>query len=261
MDNYGTHKTPKVKRWLQRHPEYRLHFIPTSSSWLNQVERFFAEITEKRIRRGAFRSVKALEQAIMITGPSQRQPKAFCVSATATRFWDASPEFVNEFLTQDTRVGVQENNAVPVTSLNACLRWPDVASALDIPGSSATQPIRTGCKLCTSSRFHVFEDTIYGGYWYDCKECHSRGDLIPWRPRSGNALLMRRSSAWQAPVARSLRRFWTLAPSVHTCSITWSGTTLPRFSGRRHKTTWQRTETAEQPATRSHCLICSNGFN
>src|SRR5271168_1258674 len=48
----------------QRHPEYHLHFIPTSSSWLNQVERFFAEITEKRIRRGAFRSVKQLEQAI-----------------------------------------------------------------------------------------------------------------------------------------------------------------------------------------------------
>jgi transposase len=64
MDNYGTHKAPKVRRWFQRHPEYHLHFIPTSSSWLNQVERFFAEITEKRIRRGAFRSVKELEQAI-----------------------------------------------------------------------------------------------------------------------------------------------------------------------------------------------------
>lgn len=64
LDNYGTHKTPSVKRWLLRHPEYHLHFTPTSSSWLNQVERFFAEITEKRIRRGAFRSVKGLEQAI-----------------------------------------------------------------------------------------------------------------------------------------------------------------------------------------------------
>ncbi len=64
IDNYGTHKAPKVKRWLQRHPDFHLHFIPTSSSWLNQVERFFAEITEKRIRRGAFRSVKELERAI-----------------------------------------------------------------------------------------------------------------------------------------------------------------------------------------------------
>jgi transposase len=64
LDNYATHKTPAVKRWLLRHPEYHLHFIPTGSSWLNQVERFFAEITEKRIRRGVFRSVPALEQAI-----------------------------------------------------------------------------------------------------------------------------------------------------------------------------------------------------
>jgi transposase len=84
MDNYGTHKTPKVKRWFQRHPEYHLHFIPTSSSWLNQVERFFAEITEKRIRRGAFRSVKALEQAIMAyLDRHNENPKPFVWSATA----------------------------------------------------------------------------------------------------------------------------------------------------------------------------------
>ena len=64
LDNYATHKTPAVKRWFLRHPEYHLHFTPTSSSWLNQVERFFGEITEKRIRRGVFRSVQALESAI-----------------------------------------------------------------------------------------------------------------------------------------------------------------------------------------------------
>lgn len=64
LDNYATHKTAAVKRWLLRHPDYHLHFIPTSSSWLNQIERFFAEITEKRIRRGVFKSVPALEKAI-----------------------------------------------------------------------------------------------------------------------------------------------------------------------------------------------------
>lgn len=64
LDNYATHKTPAVKRWFLRRPEYHLHFTPTSSSWLNQVERFFGEITEKRIRRGVFRSVPALEAAI-----------------------------------------------------------------------------------------------------------------------------------------------------------------------------------------------------
>lgn len=64
MDNYATHKTPAVKRWFQRHPEYHVHFTPTSASWLNQVERFFAEITNKQIRRGVFRSLPALEQSI-----------------------------------------------------------------------------------------------------------------------------------------------------------------------------------------------------
>jgi len=64
MDNYGTHKHPKVREWFVRHPEFVPHFTPTSSSWLNQVERFFAEITERRIRRGTFRSVEELERAI-----------------------------------------------------------------------------------------------------------------------------------------------------------------------------------------------------
>jgi transposase len=65
MDNYATHKTPAVRRWFVKHPQYHVHFTPTSASWLNLVERFFAEITNQRIRRGAFRSVAALRQAIM----------------------------------------------------------------------------------------------------------------------------------------------------------------------------------------------------
>src|SRR5262245_22357623 len=64
LDNYGTHKTPEVKAWLSRHRRFQLHFTPTSASWLNLVERFFADITQKRIRRGAFRSVAELEEAI-----------------------------------------------------------------------------------------------------------------------------------------------------------------------------------------------------
>ena len=84
MDNYGTHKAPSIKRWLQKHPEYQLHFTPTSSSWLNQVERFFAKITEKRIRRGAFRSVKALEQAITdYLQEHNKNPKPFVWVADA----------------------------------------------------------------------------------------------------------------------------------------------------------------------------------
>lgn len=64
VDNYGTHKHPRVKSWIRRHPRFHLHFIPTSSSWLNMVERWFREITDKRIRRGAFRSVPELIAAI-----------------------------------------------------------------------------------------------------------------------------------------------------------------------------------------------------
>jgi transposase len=84
MDNYGTHKTPRVKRWLQRHPRYAVHFTPTSASWLNQVERFFAEVTEKRIRRGVFRSVQALEAAIKdYLEKHNLDPKPFVWTATA----------------------------------------------------------------------------------------------------------------------------------------------------------------------------------
>jgi len=64
MDNYGTHKTPAVKAWFARHPRFHVHFTPTSASWLNQVERWFATLTEKCIRRGTHRSTRQLEQAI-----------------------------------------------------------------------------------------------------------------------------------------------------------------------------------------------------
>jgi transposase len=64
LDNYGTHKHPEVKKWLAARPRYHVHFTPTSSSWLNQVERWFAEITRKRIRRGTFRSVRELTKSI-----------------------------------------------------------------------------------------------------------------------------------------------------------------------------------------------------
>lgn len=84
LDNYATHKTPRVKRWLARHPEYVVHFTPTSGSWLNQVERFFAEITEKRIRRGTFHNVKALVAAInAYLDEHNHAPKPFKWTANA----------------------------------------------------------------------------------------------------------------------------------------------------------------------------------
>ena len=64
VDNYATHKHPRVKSWMRRHPRFHFHFIPTSSSWLNLVERWFREITDKRIRRGSFHNVAELIAAI-----------------------------------------------------------------------------------------------------------------------------------------------------------------------------------------------------
>ena len=64
LDNYGTHKTPKVAAWFKKRPRYHLHFTPTSASWLNQVERWFAKITDQRIRRDSFHSLPALVAAI-----------------------------------------------------------------------------------------------------------------------------------------------------------------------------------------------------
>lgn len=84
MDNYGTHKTPKVKNWLARRPHWHVHFTPTSASWLNLVERFFAEITNKQIRRGTFRSVRELERAIeQYLETHNENPKPFVWTATA----------------------------------------------------------------------------------------------------------------------------------------------------------------------------------
>lgn len=83
MDNYGTHKHPRVQRWLQRHPRFIPHFIPTSSSWLNLVERWFGELTGKRIRRGVFLSVADLEKAIEeFLATWNSNPKPFVWTAT-----------------------------------------------------------------------------------------------------------------------------------------------------------------------------------
>jgi transposase len=84
VDNYGTHKTPAVRAWLKKHPRFHMHFTPTSASWINLVERFFAEITRKRIRRGAFSSVADLEDAIHdYLAEHNRAPKPFVWTKTA----------------------------------------------------------------------------------------------------------------------------------------------------------------------------------
>ena len=77
-DNYGSHKTEKIKMWLKKHPRIKMHFTPTSASWINMVERFFSELTNKRVRRGVFRSVKELEMAVMdFVNKHNDNPKVF----------------------------------------------------------------------------------------------------------------------------------------------------------------------------------------
>jgi transposase len=84
MDNYGTHKVTKVRAWLARHPRYHVHFTPTSGSWLNLVERLFAEITERCVRRGSHTAVRALEKEMLnYLDHRNKNPKPFVWTADA----------------------------------------------------------------------------------------------------------------------------------------------------------------------------------
>ena len=84
MDNYGTHKVSKVQAWLVRHPRYHVHFTPTSGSWLNLVERLFAEVTERCVRRGSHTNVRSLEKAMLdYLDRRNNEPKPFVWTADA----------------------------------------------------------------------------------------------------------------------------------------------------------------------------------
>ena len=94
-DNYGTHKTPAIKAWLGRHPRVRLHFVPTGSSWLNQVERWFGFLTDQMIRRGAHKSVQALEADIRTWITSwNADPKPFVWKKTAEEILDSLARYL-----------------------------------------------------------------------------------------------------------------------------------------------------------------------
>lgn len=97
VDNYGAHSTPEVMACLAKHPRFHLHFIPIGSSWLNLVERFFAEITNKRIRHGVFRSVAQLEDAIHdYLDHRNADPKPFQWTKTAKQILDTEARALEE---------------------------------------------------------------------------------------------------------------------------------------------------------------------
>ena len=84
LDNYGTHKTDSIRAWLAKRPRFQVHFTPTSASWINLVERWFAALTEKQIRRGTHRSVRELESAIKdYLAINNQSPKPFVWTKSA----------------------------------------------------------------------------------------------------------------------------------------------------------------------------------
>lgn len=94
LDNYGTHKTPTIRRWLVRHPRYHVHFTPTSASWINLVERWFATLTERQLRRGAHRSTVELEAALRRYLTVQNQvAKPFVWTKTADAILESVARF------------------------------------------------------------------------------------------------------------------------------------------------------------------------
>jgi transposase len=99
LDNYGTHKTPLIHRWLVKRPHFHLHFTPTGTSWINQVERWFALLTEKRLRRSAFRSTRELETAIrQYVDQHNEQPKPFRWTKTADQILASIARFCQRTL-------------------------------------------------------------------------------------------------------------------------------------------------------------------
>jgi transposase len=103
LDNYGTHKTAIIRKWFAKRPRFHVHFTPTYGSWINLVERWFAEITNKRIRRGVFRSVKELETAIReYIDVHNEDPKPFVWTRTADEILASIARFA-----QRTRTAAQ----------------------------------------------------------------------------------------------------------------------------------------------------------
>lgn len=101
-DNYATHNTPEIKTWLGRHPRFHVHFTPTGSSWMNQVERWFGLLTDKLIRRGVHTSVKALEGDIRAWIDTQN-PRPFTWTKTADEILDSLVDYLTKLAPPGTK--------------------------------------------------------------------------------------------------------------------------------------------------------------
>jgi len=102
MDNYATHKTKPIRDWLAKRPRWQVHFTPTGASWINQVERFFALITDKQIRRGIYRSTQQLEHDIRVfIDAHNADPKPFRWTKSADDILAA----IHRFYTRTQQIG------------------------------------------------------------------------------------------------------------------------------------------------------------
>ncbi len=133
LDKVSTHKTPSIQRWLQRHPRFTFHFTPTYSSWLNLVERWFAELTTKWIKRGTHRSVRQLTASIKTwVAGLERQPPALHLAQDRRR----DPRHPRQLLPKDQRF---RSLVEPAWG-----RWVDESSVLQVPddgsGECAGEP-------------------------------------------------------------------------------------------------------------------------
>jgi transposase len=110
LDNYGTHKTALVRQWLQKRPRYHLHFTPTHASWLNQVERWFALLTQRQIKRGSHRSVQELEEAIRdFISAHNHTPKPFRWTKSADQILASIARFATATLANHTSASYARN--------------------------------------------------------------------------------------------------------------------------------------------------------
>ena len=128
-DNYSTHKTAMIRNWFAKRPRFHIHFTPTYGSWINLVERWFAELTNKRIRRGVFRSVKELERAIReYIGIHNEAPKPFVWTRTADQILDSIARYARtdgrcpallSYVTNlwDRRLAARGNSEIPVPNM------------------------------------------------------------------------------------------------------------------------------------------------
>lgn len=105
MDNYGTHKTPLIRNWLAKRPRFHVHFTPTYGSWINLVERWFAELTNKQVRRGVHRSVAELERAIQdFVDANNDSPVPFVWTKTADEILASIARYAQRTVELQTRL-------------------------------------------------------------------------------------------------------------------------------------------------------------